>query len=77
MATPPQPQFEVQLPITPREIVQLGWDGFDLVLLEVIKQVPVWAWLLLVVFLVINAERLIPMLSRWLWRYLTRSSLLE
>tara|TARA_A100000171_G_scaffold53042_1_gene75754 strand:+ start:9740 stop:9973 length:234 start_codon:yes stop_codon:yes gene_type:complete len=76
MATPLQPQFEVQLPFTPREIVQLGWDGFGLVLLEVIKQVPAWAWFLLVVFFVIYAERLVPMLSRWLWRYLTRSSLL-
>lgn len=77
MPTAPQPQFEVELPITPHEIVQHGWDGFGLVLFEVIKQVPAWGWLVLGIFFILNAKRLIPMLSQWLWRYITRSSLLS
>jgi len=76
MTIEPQQLPEIELLFTPAEVARFGWDGFGQVVGIMVGMIPAWMWLGILVIFVIFGEKLIPMMLRWAWRYLTRSSLL-
>lgn len=73
----PQELSQITLPLSRGEILRHGWDGFGSILWHIAQQMPLWVWLAFCVLLLLSADRLAPVLFRWCWRYLTRSSLLD
>tara|TARA_R110002072_G_scaffold295396_1_gene466333 strand:+ start:10680 stop:10913 length:234 start_codon:yes stop_codon:yes gene_type:complete len=77
MTIEPQQLPEIELLFTPAEVTRLGWDGFGQIVGIMFGMIPVWMWLGIPIILVLFGEKIIPLILRWAWRYLTRSSLLS
>lgn len=68
---------KIELLFTPSEVTKLGWDGFGQVVGIMVGIVPTWMWIVFVLILLVFGDKLIPLIARYGFRFVTRSSLLD